>query len=127
MEAVDHRDYVVTVNLANLLLDKGAIVNAKDKDDWTPLFWAANNGQLDTARSLLDRGADMNAKSSRGGTALMLAVKGGYTDLARLIVQRGAHVHEKNLQRKAALDLARETLEGTTRTEIVGILQRAPH
>ena len=32
------------------------------QDDWTPLIWAAANGETETAALLIDRGADLEAK-----------------------------------------------------------------
>ena len=61
--------------IAELLIQNGAIVDAKDKDSKTPLHYAAENGEigLEVTKVLLDHGAEMNAKSKDGKTPLDLA------------------------------------------------------
>lgn len=58
-------DYIV-----DLLLKKGANINAKDIDDETPLFYAARTGQIRTMRLLLDKGADPK-EGPAGGPSLL--------------------------------------------------------
>jgi ankyrin repeat protein len=55
---------VARADIARILLDRGADVNAKDVAGHTPLHLAASGGYSDTVRILLDRGADVNARSS---------------------------------------------------------------
>ena len=66
------------VDLARLLLDRGAKVDAASKDGMTPLMAAAEAGQAEAVALLLARGADANARAGAGGTtnALLLARKG---------------------------------------------------
>ena len=61
--------------IAEILIQNGAIVDAKDKDAKTPLHYAAQNGEigLEIAKVLLDHGAKTNAKSKDGKTPLDLA------------------------------------------------------
>jgi ankyrin repeat protein len=54
-----------------LLLEKGADVNAKSNSRWTALMYAAENGHTEIVHLLLEKGADVNAKTSIGKTALM--------------------------------------------------------
>jgi hypothetical protein len=48
-------------DVAELLLERGADLEAAGANGWTPLHLAANNGRLDMARLLLDAGADARA------------------------------------------------------------------
>jgi ankyrin repeat protein len=51
------------------LLDRGADINAKDKDGDTAIIGAAFWGHLDVVTLLLEKGADINAKNKDGETA----------------------------------------------------------
>ena len=48
--------------IAELLIAKGADLNAKDKKGRTPLFGAAQDGQKEIAELLIAKGADVNAE-----------------------------------------------------------------
>ena len=65
------------VKLAASLIDKGAEVDARDRNGYTPLIWAANRGAVKLVGLLLKHGADVNAKTTQkynaGRTALMMA------------------------------------------------------
>jgi hypothetical protein len=67
------------------LLDKGANVNARDVDGWTPLHWAAALGRLDIVKLLVERGADVNAKNGDGKTPLDLAREKKYWDIVNFL------------------------------------------
>src|SRR6516225_5427257 len=56
-----------------LLLKKGADVNAKNKFEATPLHRAATN--YEKAKLLIDAGADVKAKTKSGRTVLTLAAR----------------------------------------------------
>lgn len=46
-----------------LLENKKANVNATDKDNWTPLFWACNSSNLEVAEKLIEHSAQVNMES----------------------------------------------------------------
>lgn len=54
-------------------LDRGADVNAKTVDGWTPLIIASYIGNLNIVKCLVENGADVNAKIKTGWTAYDLA------------------------------------------------------
>ena len=57
--------------VAELLIVKGADVNAKEEfDGWTPLHFVAGKGHKEIARLLIAKGADVNAKDEGGNTPL---------------------------------------------------------
>jgi ankyrin repeat protein len=76
--------------MAELLIDKGADVNAKYNYGMTPLFDAANK---DVAELLIANGADVNAKARDGGTPLDHALFSGHKDVVELLIAKGADVN----------------------------------
>jgi uncharacterized protein len=61
-------------DIIDLLLEKGASVNAQDKDKRTPLIWAATkHDSAALIRLLLRRGADPSMKDVMGNDALSRA------------------------------------------------------
>jgi ankyrin repeat protein/tRNA A-37 threonylcarbamoyl transferase component Bud32 len=72
-------------DVVKLLLDKGADVNAKDREGRTALMWAASSGNVDIVKILLDAGADISAKNEDGETALMLAQRNKQVDTMKIL------------------------------------------
>ena len=70
-------------NIENVkkLLKQGAEVDAKDKDGWTAMMWAAADGYLDVVKYLAEHGADLSLKNGEGKTAEMLARERGYKEI----------------------------------------------
>ncbi|KAL1633675.1 hypothetical protein SLS56_002823 [Neofusicoccum ribis] len=77
-------------------LRSGASINATDRFNRTPLFWASGRGDIDAVRLLLDRGADPNIADTEGSTALRRCHGNQRLDIAQLLVSRGADVHWRN-------------------------------
>lgn len=60
-------------NLVELFLDKGSVLETKDKEGLTALGWACVRGRVVIVQMLLDRGADVNTNDTTGRTPLDLA------------------------------------------------------
>eukprot|EP00522_Entomoneis_paludosa_P001502 CAMPEP_0172469562 /NCGR_PEP_ID=MMETSP1065-20121228/64066_1 /TAXON_ID=265537 /ORGANISM="Amphiprora paludosa, Strain CCMP125" /LENGTH=66 /DNA_ID=CAMNT_0013227273 /DNA_START=48 /DNA_END=244 /DNA_ORIENTATION=+ len=56
-----------------LVGQKGANMEAKTNDGWTPLHWASKRGHLEVVRRLFDLGANVNKQDICGLTPLHLA------------------------------------------------------
>lgn len=86
--------------LALLLLDVGADVNAADVNGTTPLHNAAHSGQKALARLLLDRGANVNAEENGGMTPLLIAQDIHDQELESLFASRGGRVNKEFLMKR---------------------------
>lgn len=76
-------------SVIELLIARGAQVDALSRDGFTPLHEAARSGYAEAASTLLDHGADILALAD-GQTPLHRAVRYNKDELARLLLSRGA-------------------------------------
>ena len=85
-------------SVAEILIAKGAKVDAKCHTGATPLCGAVWLDHRATAELLIDKGADVNIRVTRLGdfTALHTAAAKGYTAMVKLLIDRGADVNAKN-------------------------------
>ena len=60
-------------DIAKFLVEKGADVNAVNKNKHTPLFLAVFSDDFDLVKFLVEKGADVNAKNKEGKTAWELS------------------------------------------------------
>ncbi len=119
-------------DVAEFLIDSKANVNQKDAQRFTPLFWAVDRRNMETApnfpwmetrdplpliKKLLDAGADPNAiinstpraRMREGSprlvyaTALMRAALAGDVELAKLLLSHGADPHIISKDRETTL------------------------
>lgn len=73
------------VDLARLLLERGAEVNATQHGGFTALHATAQSGYLEATRLLLAFGADASIRSDDGKTARQLAEEQGHHQVAALL------------------------------------------
>ena len=78
------------IEMVKLSLEKGAKIEARDREGRTPLLLSVLGKDSDTMNLLLDHGADIEAKDNDGRTALVLAGMYGKVGMVRLLRQRGA-------------------------------------
>jgi hypothetical protein len=99
--------------LVDLLLKRGADVNARGNFGKTALMYAAQFNLIDTATLLLERGADVNAKTSTTGdcwsaidvadrTALMYAAENADLAMVDLLLRHGADAKATDSHKKSA-------------------------
>ena len=70
---------------ARALLERGADVNVKNSDGWTPLIKAASANFPDVARVLLAHGADPDIADHLDRTAWMYAAMTGREEIAAML------------------------------------------
>ena len=83
------------IDIVKMLVAKKSDVNAKDSEEKTALYLAAQKGSTDLVKFLLDHGANVNAVDNNGSTPLTTAVSGGYTELVKILVDNGADVNAR--------------------------------
>lgn len=60
-------------NLIELFLDKGSVLESRDKEGLSAICWACVRGRLAAVQNLIDHGADVNTNDNTGRTPLDLA------------------------------------------------------
>jgi ankyrin repeat protein len=84
--------------VAQLLLDRGAQVNAKNDSNLTALYRAVSWGHIGIVKLLLDYKANVNANNGFGATALHQAASCGEIRVVQLLLDYKANVHAKNIE-----------------------------
>ncbi|XP_041515480.1 ankyrin-2 isoform X48 [Microtus oregoni] len=78
------------VNVATLLLNRGASVDFTARNGITPLHVASKRGNTNMVKLLLDRGGQIDAKTRDGLTPLHCAARSGHDQAVELLLERGA-------------------------------------
>ncbi|KAK6507850.1 hypothetical protein TWF481_006272 [Arthrobotrys musiformis] len=76
--------------MVEYLIDKGANVDVRDIDGWSPIMVAAQMGYCNIIKTLLDKGANIDSEAQSGATALFLAAQQGHTAAVELLLDRNA-------------------------------------
>jgi 26S proteasome non-ATPase regulatory subunit 10 len=97
--------------VAEILLEHGAKIEARDKHGRTALFKACGRGYRSCARMLLEGGAHVDTTESKGVTALMSAAAKNRTGCVRLLLEHGADVSAEDKWGRTALGTAKDVME----------------
>lgn len=92
--------------VCELLLKRGAPVNARTSLKATPLYMATEMGRSDICRILLAAKANPNMKCHRNKTALIVAATEGDLEMCRALLEAGADVSAINEYRDTPLNEA---------------------
>ena len=103
--------------VARTLLETGASATTRSKDRFTPLLFAAQQGNLEAASLLLSAGADVNESAPDGiggntnararfvpdteAATLLVAIDSGHANLARFLLEQGANPNHAGAGRTA--------------------------
>jgi ankyrin repeat protein len=101
-------------SIARLLVERGANLYARDKDDSTPLHLACHIPAkgLNLVRFFLDHGANVNAEDKQGRTPLHRVLESRQYShkenfsVAQLLVDRGVDVNARDKNKETALHFA---------------------
>ncbi len=97
-----------SMECAEILLERGALVNALNKARRTPLQLAAEADQADMIRLLARHDADLNTQDRKGRTPLHRATYEGCVDAAETLLEVGADPTVLNKSGKTAFQIARK-------------------
>jgi len=103
-----HRMGARHMETVEYLVKNYAYMNATDKLDRSPLFFAVGEGYLDFVKCLVEHGANVNHADNNDDTPLHLAVRGCNLDIVKCLVEHGANVNATNKDRNAPLHEATE-------------------
>ncbi len=90
----------------NMLLARGANINASGGSGTTAFLMAACNGHTDIVNTLLARDVNINAANNNGNTALLAAACKGHIDIVNTLLTRGANIDAANNNGDTALIFA---------------------
>ncbi len=88
-----------------MLIERDALID-NPAAPWTPLHYAAHQGDARIAARLLQAGAKPNARSANGTTPLMMGAMSGVPDVAKVLMKGGADPALRNVNQDRAEDLA---------------------
>jgi len=113
---------VQTGDLENVktLLDKNPdLVNAKDKNNYSPLHYAASLGHKEIGKLLIEKGSEINSKDYIGQTPLHLAGVSKRKEIVELLLENGAKTEIKDAYGRTPLLL---TVRETGNMDIIAFL-----
>jgi ankyrin repeat protein len=94
-------------DLLELLVAKGADVNAMAASGATPLFWAVMRNQKDDADFLLSKGANINAADAYGDTILDCAIRMDNEKMVEYLLTKGPDLNAIDQSQTRPLTYAR--------------------
>ncbi|CAG06539.1 unnamed protein product [Tetraodon nigroviridis] len=94
------------INVATLLLNRGASVDFKARNDITPLHVASKRGNTNMVRLLLERGAKIDARTKDGLTPLHCGARSGHEQVVDMLLNRGAPILSKTKNGLSPLHMA---------------------
>lgn len=89
--------YKGRTEVATLLMDRGADVNAHGNYHLSSLLWAAGRGYLHIAEALIQHGAKVNVGDKYGTTALIWGSRKGHTEIVELLLRAGEQKDNLNM------------------------------
>jgi len=108
--------------IAKILIEHRADVNAKASSGLTPLHFAVKNGDEKVSQTLIEHRADVNSKTNKGRTPLHYAAWSGKDEIVKILIEKGADVNKKANDGWTPLDYARDADDNLTTKEKQAII-----
>ena len=99
--------------IVEMLINKGARINATNMGDDTALHLACAHGHREVVHMLLKNKADLNAVNEHGNTPLHYACFWGYQGIAEDLINAGALVNVSNQYGEICLDKCKGQMQQT--------------
>lgn len=96
-------------NVVRFLIEKGANLNIKDKNGWSPIITASQllKDKTEIVKYLIQNGANINQVDKDGFSALHIAIENNYFNVAKLLIIKGIDISIKTkLDKETALHKA---------------------
>jgi ankyrin repeat protein len=95
------------LELVRLLIEKGADLNDRDKNEKTALMLVLERRYFKMAEFLIQHGADLNFADKDGNTALMIASRRFYrVEIVQMLLEKNADTNIQNKDGQTALIIA---------------------
>ena len=85
--------HFVKESFSELFVHRGARINRRDKDNYTPLLLAATYGNVETVELLLQKGADYTVMDKYDKTAIFMAAEENKLDVLQVRLARNCFEH----------------------------------
>ena len=92
--------------LAKMLIDAGADLNAKDKSEETSLHKAISYNLPEIVKMLIDAGADLNATKYNKQTPLHSVASKDFIEIANMLIDAGADLNAEDKDKQTPLHYA---------------------
>jgi hypothetical protein len=98
------------LDICRLLIDKGAQLEVKGSEGFTPLHFAASRGHIEIVRLLCDRGANIEARSDEyGRRPLHFAARIAHISIVKELIEvRKADINARSVGGRTALRYAKD-------------------
>ena len=98
------------VRILKEIVESGEDVNLKDKNGWSPLHFAAQEGDSIIAKELIDLGADIAAAECNGNTPLWVATMNSNSSnkLIHVLLEAGADPDKENNHGVSPMEISPE-------------------
>ena len=96
----------IPLDLLRVFVNRGADVNAEDKDSERPLYEAAMYGETEAIKLIINNVSDVDDDNKWGRTALHAAAWEGRIETVQILLQHGANVNKKDFHGRTPLFFA---------------------